>query len=117
MTHYQGRCHCGAVRFSFEGEEIDRGVRCNCSMCARRGAMMSPYPIPRAQFQIVAEPQALGLYQFGEKTAEHYFCKRCGIYPFHVPGRYPDHYRVNLACIDEIDTFALPFDVLDGRQL
>jgi hypothetical protein len=29
------------VRFSFFGEEITEGKRCNCSLCSRKGAIMS----------------------------------------------------------------------------
>lgn len=117
MAHYQGSCHCGAVKFSYEGETIDKGLRCNCSLCTRRGAMMSQEVIPPEHIHIEAEEGALGMYQFGEKTARHYFCTRCGIYPFHVTARFPDHYRVNLACVEGIDTFELPFDVFDGKHL
>lgn len=117
MTHYQGSCHCGAVRFSFESEPIEKGVRCNCSICSRKGALMSPTPIAPGDFHIDAQEGALGLYQFGTKTARHYFCKHCGIYPFHTTSRIPDHYRANLGCVDGIDTFALPFDVFDGKHL
>jgi hypothetical protein len=45
--YYQGKCHCGAVGFSFEGEKIEKGLRCNCSICTRKGAMMSPQAIPK----------------------------------------------------------------------
>ena len=76
--------------------------------------MMSPVPIPPDKFHIEAAPEALGLYQFGAKTAKHYFCNRCGIYPFHVTARMPDHYR---GCVDGIDTFTLPADVFDGKHL
>jgi len=118
MPHYQGSCHCGAVRFSFASEQaIDHGLRCNCSMCKRKGAMMTPFVIAPEQFHIDAEPDALGLYQFGAKTARHHFCTRCGIYTFHVTARMPDHYRVNLGCIDGVDTFALETEVFDGAQL
>ena len=114
---YQGSCHCGAVKFSFETEEIKHGLRCNCSMCARKGAMMSPVPVPPDKFHIDAEQGALGLYQFGAKTAEHYFCKRCGIYTFHVTARKADHYRANLGCVDGIDSFGLEAEVFDGKHL
>lgn len=117
MTHYQGSCHCGAIKFSFEGETIEKGLRCNCSLCARRGALMSTQVIPPEELHIDAEDGALGLYQFGAKNARHYFCTRCGVYPFHVTVRFPDHYRVNLACIEGIDSFALPFDIFDGKHL
>jgi hypothetical protein len=117
MTQYQGSCHCGAVKFSYEGEPISKGLRCNCSLCSRRGALMSSEVIAPDRFHIDAQEGALGLYQFGAKTARHYFCKHCGIYPFHVTARMPDHYRVNLACLEGIDIFALPVEVFDGKHL
>lgn len=114
---YQGSCHCGAVRFSFTGEEITKGLRCNCSMCARKGAMMLPYFIPQAELSIEAKDDALGLYQFGARTAKHFFCKHCGIYPFHETARAPGNYRVNLGCVEDLDAFALEYDVFDGKHL
>jgi len=51
MSEYQGSCHCGAVRFSYEGEPIERGLRCNCSICARKGAMMTAEVIPPEKFR------------------------------------------------------------------
>ena len=47
----------------------------------------------------------LGLYQFGEKTARHHFCKKCGIYTFHETARFPGKYRVNLGCLNDVDVF------------
>ena len=114
---YRGSCHCGAVRFSYTGEEVTKGLRCNCSICSRKGAMMTPEAIPPERFTIEAEDGALGLYQFGSKTAKHYFCKRCGIYPFHETARKPGHFRVNLGCIEGVDPFSLEADVFDGKHL
>jgi hypothetical protein len=113
---YQGSCHCGAVKFSYSGEKIEKGLRCNCSICSRKGAMMSIEVIPEDKLEILAKGDSLGLYQFGQKTAKHFFCRECGIYPFHETARFPGHYRVNLGCIDEIDTFELKFDVFDGKH-
>ena len=115
--HYQGSCHCGAVKFSYTGEEITKGLRCNCTICSRKGAMMSSEVISPEALDIQAEEGALGLYQFGEKTAKHFFCKNCGIYTFHQTVRKPGHYRVNLGCIDGVDVFALDADVFDGKHL
>jgi hypothetical protein len=117
MTQYHGSCHCGAVHFTFEHAQIEKGLRCNCSFCARRGAMMSPEPIPPEKFSVDAQPGALGLYQFGVKTAKHYFCKHCGIYPFHETARMPGHFRANLGCVEGIDPFSLEAEVFDGRHL
>ena len=118
MSHnYQGSCHCGAIRFSYTGDEIRHGLRCNCSMCARRGAVMTPQAIALEAFQIAAEAGALGLYQFGKQTAKHYFCKQCGIYPFHETARMPGHMRANIGCIDGVDSLSLPVEVFDGKHL
>lgn len=117
MPLYHGSCHCGAVRFSFEANPIESGLRCTCSMCARKGALMCTDFIPQNKLNIESEEGALSLYQFGDKTARHLFCKHCGIYPFHETGRRPGHYRVNLACVDGVDTFALPVEVFDGLNL
>ena len=117
MTHYQGSCHCGAVRFSYQGEPITRGMRCNCSLCSRKGALMGTQVIPLDQLQIEAADDALALYQFGARTAKHYFCKHCGIYTFHETVRFPGHYRINLGCLDGVDTLALPVEIFDGKHL
>jgi hypothetical protein len=118
MSHsYQGSCHCGAVHFSYEGEEITKGIRCNCSICARKGAPMSTELLSTEQLHIDAQEGTLGLYQFGLKTAKHYFCKQCGIYTFHETARKPGYFRVNLGCVDGVDTFALETDIFDGKHL
>jgi hypothetical protein len=117
MQDYKGSCHCGAVRFSYTGEAITKGLRCNCSVCSRKGAMMSTELIPEADLNINADEAVLGLYQFGAKTAKHFFCKNCGIYTFHETARKAGHYRVNLGCIEGVDIFSLEYEVFDGKHL
>lgn len=117
MAHYEGSCHCGAIRFAFEHAPIDKGLRCNCSMCSRKGAMMTPDIIAPENFKIEAEEGNLGLYQFGAKVAKHYFCKKCGIYPFHETVRAPGHLRANLGCVEDLDVFNLEVVVFDGKHL
>lgn len=38
---YRASCHCGAVRFSFKSKTITEGLRCNCSICVRKGIAIS----------------------------------------------------------------------------
>ncbi len=78
---------------------------------------MSQQVIPPDKFTIEAQDGMLGLYQFGQKTAKHYFCKQCGIYPFHESSRKMGHYRVNVGCIDGLDPLSLQYDVFDGKSL
>ncbi len=113
---YSGRCHCGSVRFKFTSDEIKAGLRCNCSICIRKGAVMSAEYISPERFEALEGTEALSVYRFGDHDVNHYFCKRCGIYPFHDLTKQPGHYRVNLGCIDDIDTLALEVSVVDGRS-
>jgi len=117
MPTFQGSCHCGDVTFQFSGEPITQGLRCNCSICARKGALMSSEVYGPAQLTFQAAEGALGCYQFGSGVAKHYFCTRCGIYPFHETVRKPGHYRVNLGCVDGVDSLTLPTQVFDGKSL
>ena len=119
MKTYNGSCHCGNVHFSFQHEdEISSGLQCNCSLCIRRGAVMTDFVIPPDELNItVKQKDSLGLYEFDNKTAHHYFCKICGIYPFHQTFRMPDHYRVNLGCVDGIDPYTLETSLFDGKAI
>ena len=121
MKTYQGGCHCGNISFSFQGEDITEGLRCNCSICKRKGALMSPFMVALADIKMENKDDAmknrLGVYQFGDRKAKHYFCKNCGIYPFHETMRFPGQCRVNLGCVDGVDTFALAVKVFDGAAL
>jgi hypothetical protein len=117
MKTYKGTCHCGAISFTFEHDNIDAGVRCNCSICRRKGAVMSDFILSPEEININAAEGALGLYQFDTKIAKHYFCKICGIYPFHETLRKPGYYRVNLGCIDEVDTNQLKVELFDGKSI
>jgi hypothetical protein len=114
MPLYRGSCHCGAVTFSFDDEPITAGVRCNCSICARRGAVMSDRYYARDEITI-SGLDACGVYIWGDRMMNHYFCRTCGIYPFASvieDGRV----RVNLGCVDGVDTFAVAIRAIDGRS-
>ncbi len=117
MRHYSGRCHCGAVTFSFRSPTIERTMRCDCSICARKGIIMSPEVIPPEDIDIQAEPGAISIYQFGSETARHHFCNRCGIHVFVETRLNPGSYRVNLGCVDELNAMHLPDDIYPGRAL
>jgi hypothetical protein len=113
---YHGSCHCGAIRFSFStSEDILSGCRCNCSICRRKGAVMSDRYFPPESVKLEVHGE-LGRYQFADHDVNHYFCKRCGIYPFHDAKSNPGHYRINLGCVEEVDPLALEIRLIDGRS-
>ena len=113
---YEASCHCGAVRFRFRSEPITSGKRCNCSICVRKGAVMSAQYYPPEAIEEMVGLESLSLYQFGEHDVNHWFCRRCGVYPFHDGTAKPGHYRVNLGCVEELDVLALPTELIDGRS-
>ena len=112
---YHGSCHCGGVKFHFESEPITKGCRCNCSICRRRGAVMSDIYFPREAFTLEGK-DALAVYIFGDRMMNHYFCKTCGIFPFSDAIENPGRYRVNLGCVDGVDALALEIRSIDGAS-
>jgi hypothetical protein len=112
---YLGSCHCGAVRFSFRSEPITAGIRCNCSICARRGAVMSSRYYSPEELEFEGK-EALSPYQFGDHMMNHWFCRRCGVHPFSEVIEGPRRFRVNLGCVDGVDSFAVAVTLIDGRS-
>lgn len=114
LTSYSGSCQCGAVRFEAR-TTLSPAVRCNCSFCRRRGAVMAN--VQADDFRLLADEEALGLYRWNTRIARHYFCTRCGIYTFHRPRMRPEIYRVNVGCLEGVDPYALEVTVQDGAAL
>jgi hypothetical protein len=111
-----GGCHCGAVRFRVRlSDGLRTARRCNCSFCRMRGAVAVSAPLDG--LTILRGADALMLYRFNTGTAEHYFCRHCGIYTHHRRRSDPNQHGVNVACLDGIS----PFDfaevaVTDGQN-
>lgn len=116
MKRYRGRCHCGAVQWAVRSEELVKGIRCNCSICVRRGALMSPRYYPPEAFESLTGREALTLYRFGDQMVNHWFCRTCGIFPFADAVAKPGHFRLNLGCLEDFDPQALQVELIDGRS-
>lgn len=97
-----GKCHCGAVEFQIKlGGPLGRASRCDCSFCSRRAA--ANISVPLANFKILKGADNLTLYTWGTNTAQHHFCKTCGIYTHHQRRSDPSVYGVNIACLEGIN--------------
>jgi hypothetical protein len=118
VIDYNARCHCGRVHFSFRSPEITTGVRCDCSLCQRRAAVLSSRYFPAADFTPHDKPEDLGLYLWNEQVLNNYFCKTCGIFTYIADGENgKDGYRVNLGCVEGLDVFALEVQRIDGKSV
>ncbi|MDX8437362.1 GFA family protein [Mesorhizobium sp. M4B.F.Ca.ET.215.01.1.1] len=112
---YKGGCHCGKVAYEVEGE-IGGVVRCNCSICARKAALL--WAVPHRNLRLLAWGDDLGRYTFGKGAIAHRFCRSCGIHPFaeDVGDGSERSAYVNINCLDGIDLAAVQIFDFDGRS-
>ena len=69
-------CHCGGVEAEVNlSEKLEKVLRCNCSICKRKGYIMTM--VGGDDFKITKGKDLLTLYQYHTKVAEHYFCSKC----------------------------------------
>lgn len=69
----EGSCHCGAVRFTFDGNPGSATV-CNCTVCRRYGALWI-YDYENERIRTSGETHA---YARGERHLSFHFCPNCG---------------------------------------
>ena len=115
MKH-KGSCHCGRVAFEVEGE-VDSGLSCNCSICARRASLL--WFVPRDKLTLLTPEDAAGTYTFNKHAIRHRFCPVCGIHAY-GEGVDPKGNRVaaiNLRCLEGLDLSTIPVREFDGRAL
>ena len=108
-----GGCHCGRLRFRVTAD-LSRVTECNCSMCAKKGFLH--LIVPPEQFELLSGADALTTYRFNTGTAEHIFCKFCGIHSYGVPRVRPDRITVNARCLDDVDVSAIKPHGFDGKN-
>ena len=113
MQTLAGGCHCGRVRFRVTAS-LDCVIECNCSICAKKG-FLHLFVLP-AEFELLSGKDDLTTYRFNTGTAQHTFCRHCGIHPFYVPRSDPDKIDVNVRCLDGIDLASLSPKSFDGRN-
>lgn len=111
MGVWSGSCHCGAVCFTVTAE-IDELTTCDCSLCVKKNALMAK--VHESQLVLTGGQDQLGLYEWNTGRAKHHFCRRCGIYTFHRKRSAPDHFGVNVFCLDDFDRAGIPARATDG---
>lgn len=114
METYKGSCHCQAVQFEIE-TDFPELTTCDCSICIRKHALM--VKVHESQMKILSGEENLTTYTFHTHTAQHYFCSICGIYPFHRKRVAPDHYGVNVHCLEGFDPASIPVRTTDGKGM
>ena len=100
MPTYAGSCHCGGVRFEIDAD-IKELTTCDCSLCVKKNALMTK--VHEDRFRLLCGEEVLSEYRWNLKIARHFFCSQCGIYTFHRKRAQPDHYGVNVYCLEGAD--------------
>lgn len=109
-SRYYGACHCGAVKFEVEANPKTTVRECNCSICAKTGFIH--LIVKKEQFTLLSGDEELTHYKFNTGTADHMFCKHCGVKAFYVPRSHPNGYSINARCLDEWPD--LPFQIAEA---
>jgi hypothetical protein len=113
---YQGGCHCGKVRYAVTMDLGGKVTSCNCSMCGKKGTLLSFAPADR--FELLSGEDTLTSYQFGKKNIDHLFCSTCGVTSF-ARGKGRDGkpmMAINTRCLDGVDVARLDVTHFDGAS-
>ncbi len=79
---YQGRCHCGAIGYTYQTERApeDWATRaCQCTFCRAHGARSTCDPEGLVEFHVKA-PQRLRRYRFADGLTDFLVCAESGVY-------------------------------------
>jgi hypothetical protein len=111
---HTGSCHCGAVQFRIDAP-ITELTTCDCSLCVQRNAVMAK--VPEKALTVLEGEDLLTLYQWNTRRAKHYFCSRCGIYVYHRKRAAPDHFGINVFCLERFDIASVPVRATEGANM
>ena len=116
---YQGRCHCGAVRFEADIDWSAGTLKCNCTICTKTrvwGVVVA------GVFRLTEGHETLQVYRFGSQQMAHCFCRHCGVHPFAQgsSAAFGGAFTVvHVNCLDGLhwpDALAAPLHIADGRN-
>ncbi|MGR3463650.1 GFA family protein [Limimaricola sp.] len=109
-----GECHCGALRWSFDGLP-GSGTVCNCSVCHRYGTIWA-YGHEGEEIRLSGPSRA---YRWGDRGLGFHFCAECGCVGYwravsaSPEGRRRVAVNLRLAPPGAVDT--IPLRRFDGR--
>lgn len=115
MVLHSGGCHCKRVRWQVQAPSSIVAWKCDCSNCSMRGN--TQFIVPSERFELLGESKEfLTTYTFGTHTAQHKFCKVCGITSFYIPRSNPDGVSVTFGCVDPGTITHVEIKDFDGKN-
>jgi len=113
MKTYTGGCHCGAVRYEVDIENLSDALDCNCSHCSSKGMLL--HFVPKENFRLLKGEENLTSYKFNKEVVDHVFCKTCGIQSFSRNDAFPKM-AINVRCLDNVDLDSLTINKYNGKD-
>jgi hypothetical protein len=116
MKTYTGGCHCKKVRYEVE-LELDTVISCNCSICTKRGWLLTF--APKSAFKLITGEEEVTDYQFNKHLIHHLFCTTCGTASYSVgsDAEGNESVAINVRCVDDVDIDGLTIQKFDGKSL
>ena len=111
----EGTCHCGAVRWTFDGTP-ESATACNCTVCRRYGVLWA-YDYEDERIRVTGPTR---VYARGSRTLGFHFCADCGCVAYwrasapRADGRR--RIAVNLRLADPQAVGAIVIDHFDGLE-
>jgi hypothetical protein len=122
--HYQGGCHCGALRYEVDIDLGKGSLRCNCSLCSKARAWFAFTPFDKFQMTKGSAGDEIQ-YRWTprnrpEPNLTYHICSTCGIRT-HADGMDPKGQHIaaiNVATLEDADPDLLAKSVhyVDGRH-
>jgi hypothetical protein len=109
----EGSCHCGAVRWRFEGTP-EAATACNCTVCRRYGVLWA-YDFEDERIRVWGPTN---MYAWGDRNLGFHFCAGCGCVAYWraIKPREDRRHRiaVNLRLAEPEAVGAIVIDHFDG---
>ena len=74
------------------------------------------FVIEKSALKSLDGKEHLQIYTFNTGTAQHMFCKTCGISPLTVPRSYPEGYNINYRCLERGNVSSVNVTRRDGQN-
>lgn len=112
---YSGACHCGNVQFTVYADiENERNAICNCSRCQRIGFLH--HHVDKSDFNLTKGFEHIQTYRFGTLSAEHMFCRICGVQAFYKSRSDQNRFDINIRCLEGVDIHSIEYWLVDGQN-
>lgn len=116
MKTYTGGCHCTKVRYEVDMEELTSAMSCNCSICSKRGWLLTF--VPASSFRLLSGADEVTTYHFNKNKIDHIFCKTCGTASYGSGSDAEGNVMmaINVRCLDDVDVSTLIINQVDGKS-